>query len=209
MAYLEHMLKSVAQGSATRDRILDAALATLRRDGFARTSARSIARTGEFNQALIFYHFGSVNDLLLAALDRISALRMARYREVLGTASNLAELARHGRTLYLEDIASGHSTVLAELLAASSGNSPLRDEMLKRMRPWLEFTEDFIAQFFEGSPLSALVDARAASTTLLALYIGLDVVIHLEQDSSRATAVFDAGDRVAAALGALLGGAAP
>src|SRR5437868_5766212 len=109
------MLKATAQSSATRNRMLDAALETLRRDGFARTSARAIARTGNFNQALIFYHFGSVNDLLLAALDGISRERMLRYQEVLPEASGLVELARLARQLYLEDVDSGHSTVLAEL----------------------------------------------------------------------------------------------
>ena len=83
--------------------MLDAALETVRRDGFARTSARAIARTGNFNQALIFYHFGSVNDLLLAALDGISRERMLRYQEVLPEASGLVELARLARQLYLED----------------------------------------------------------------------------------------------------------
>ena len=204
--YVERVLKASAQGSPTRDLILDAAFETLRQDGFARTSARAIARTGSFNQALIFYHFGSVNDLLLAALDRISHQRMERYREVLSTAAGPVELATLGRQLYTEDVDSGHSTVLAELFAASSSNPALRDEMLKRMQPWLDFSESLIQRLLEGSPFAALIDGRAAAGAVLAMYLGVDLLIHLDGDRSRAAAMFDAGDRLAATLGAFLGG---
>ena len=198
------MLKATAQGSATRDRLLEAAFETLRHDGFARTSARTIARTGDFNQALIFYHFGSVNNLLLAALDRVSSTRMERYREALGKASGLVELSRFARELYLDDIDCGHSTVLAELFAASSGNPALRDQMLNRMQPWLEFTEDLIRRILQDSSLGSLIDARAAASAVLAMYVGVDLLLHLDGDRSRATAMFDAGDRLAAAIGPLL-----
>lgn len=200
----EQVLKATAQGSSTRDRLLDAAFQTLRHEGFARTSARSIARTGDFNQALIFYHFGSVNDLLLAALDRVSATRMERYREALGRTSGLLQMSKLARELYLEDVECGHSTVLAELFAASSGNAALRGQMLTRMQPWLDFTEELIGRFLQGSPLAPLIDPRAAASAVLALYVGVDLLLHLDGDRSRATAMFDAGDRLAATFGPLL-----
>lgn len=200
------MLKASAQGSLTRDRILDAAFETLRRNGFAGTSARAIAGTGSFNQALIFYHFGTVNDLLLAALDRISNQRMERYREVLSPATRLVELAGLARQLYTEDVDCGHSTVLAELLAASNGNPALRDQMLNRMQPWLEFTESLIRRFLKGTPFASLIDPRAAAGPVLAMYIGVDFLVHLDGDRSCATAMFDAGDRLAATLGSVVGG---
>jgi AcrR family transcriptional regulator len=185
---------------------LDAAFETLRRDGFARTSARTIARTGDFNQALIFYHFGSVNELLLAALDRVGATRMDRYREALNNTSDLMELSRLARQLYLEDIECGHSTVLAELFAASSGNAALRAQMLGRMQPWLDFTEDLVARFLQGSALSSLVDARTTAGAVLAMYLGVDLLLHLDGDKSRAIALFDLGDRLAATFWPLLEG---
>src|SRR5438874_2502405 len=58
----------------TKNRIVEAALAVLKRQGYAGASARSIAAEGRFNQALIFYHFGSVRNLLLAADDAAYAI---------------------------------------------------------------------------------------------------------------------------------------
>jgi AcrR family transcriptional regulator len=200
------VLKASAQGTATRERILDAAFETLRAEGFNRSSARSIARRGGFNQALIFYHFGSLNDLLLAALDRVAEERRRRYEEVLGPLQTPLEVASQARQLYSEDIDSGHSTVVAELFAASSGDPDLRAQMVARMKPWLEFTEQLIERLSASSPFAALVDARAAAGGLLALYIGMDLLIHLDSDRSRATAMFDAGDRLAATLAPLFGG---
>ena len=65
--------------NGTKLQIVEAALETLKARGFAGASARVIAREGGFNQALIFYHFGSVQSLLLAALDLISERRMIEY----------------------------------------------------------------------------------------------------------------------------------
>jgi AcrR family transcriptional regulator len=200
------VLKATAQGSATRDRILDAAFETLRQDGYSRTSARAIARRGDFNQALIFYHFGSLTDLLLAALDRVGAERRRRYEETLGALRSPLEVAAQARLLYAEDVESGHSTVVAELFAASSGNPELREQMVARMQPWLEFTERLLERFTSGSPFAALIDARAAAGAILSLYIGMDLLIHLDGDRSRGTAIFDAGDRLAATVAPLFGG---
>ena len=52
-----HMIKSTAQ--TTKQQIARAALEALRTEGFAGATSRAIGRIGGFNQALIFYHFGT------------------------------------------------------------------------------------------------------------------------------------------------------
>src|SRR5262249_44610374 len=71
------------QAVRTRARMVDAALQTLIEEGYAGTSARVIAARGTFNPALVFYHYGGVDELLLAALDASSEERMARYRDAM------------------------------------------------------------------------------------------------------------------------------
>src|SRR6266545_2541069 len=68
-------------GQDTRARLVEAAIETLKAEGYAGTSARAIARAAGLNQALIFYYFGNLTGLLLAALDETSARRLTRYRE--------------------------------------------------------------------------------------------------------------------------------
>src|SRR3954471_7427544 len=74
----------MTKSRATKDQIVDAALETLKEEGFAGATSRAIARRGAFNQALVFYYFGTLDNLLLAALDATGEARLARYREVVG-----------------------------------------------------------------------------------------------------------------------------
>jgi AcrR family transcriptional regulator len=65
-----------------RAALVGAAIDALRETGYAGASAREIASRAGYSQALVFYHFGSVNELLLAALDEVSSRRMAVYRSL-------------------------------------------------------------------------------------------------------------------------------
>ena len=60
----------------TRRVLVEAAIETLKDVGYAGASARAIAERAGSNQGLVFYHFGSVANLLLAALDAVSADRL-------------------------------------------------------------------------------------------------------------------------------------
>ena len=70
----KQMIKSTAQ--QTRRQIAMATLEALRSEGFAGATSRAIARIGGFNQALIFYHYGTLENALLAALDLTSEERI-------------------------------------------------------------------------------------------------------------------------------------
>src|SRR5579863_5611902 len=94
-------------GDGTKATIAQAALETLKTRGFAGTSAREIAKAGGFNQALIFYHFGSVQKVLLAALDLVSERRMRAYKPAFEAAGTLSELATLAAAIYREDIDNG------------------------------------------------------------------------------------------------------
>ena len=74
----------------TRQALIEAAVETLKVDGFGRASARAIAGRAGCNQGLVFYHFGSVVNLLLAALDRVSAERLDHYGEAVGSVGSAA-----------------------------------------------------------------------------------------------------------------------
>ena len=85
-----------AGGGAKRDeirqRIIDAAFVTLRDLGYADASARAIANRGGFDQAQIFYYFGSVNNLLVAALESSSLQQLAAYRESVQGVTSVTEI---------------------------------------------------------------------------------------------------------------------
>lgn len=201
------MLKATAQEQSlpgTKARIVEAALETLRTDGFAGASARTIARRGGFNQALVFYHFGSVTNLLLAALDETSRRRMAAYHAALDQIHIPDELVNVALRVYQEDLASGHITVLAEMIAGSLSNPELKAEILNRMEPWIDFAEAAVRKALGNSPLAGTLPARELAYALVALYLGIEMLTHLEPDQKRVDALFSTARSIATVVASLL-----
>jgi len=84
----------------TTDKLLAAAAQALSQEGVASLSARSIAARAQVNQALIFYHFGSLGGLLDAAVRRSVDEAVADYRGRLGEVATLSGLLELGNTLH-------------------------------------------------------------------------------------------------------------
>jgi AcrR family transcriptional regulator len=182
---------------STKNRIVEAALQTLKEDGFAGASARSIAKRGDFNQALIFYHFGSVNDLLLAALDRTSEIRMTKYRDAVQGVATPDEAVRVATDLYREDLASGHITVLSEMIAGSLDRPDLGPRIVDRLEPWIELAEEAVRNVLTPRGPVDVVPPRTIAYAVVALYLGVDLLSHLEHDDTKAEALFDAASKLA------------
>jgi AcrR family transcriptional regulator len=186
------------RGEATRSRIVGAAVETLKREGYAGTSARAIAATGGFNQALIFYHFGSVRDLLIAALDRTSDERMAAYRAAAAEAGDLVELTRVAARIFREDLASGHVKVMVELIAGASTDPELAPAIVARVEPWIAFAREEAARIGAASPLGSMAPPEDVAYAIVALFLGLEMLSHLEGDSARTERLFRLADDLAA-----------
>jgi AcrR family transcriptional regulator len=174
----------------TKDRIVRATIEVLKAHGYAGASARTIAAEGGFNQALIFYHFGSVRDALLAALDRTSEERMLAYRAAASGAGDLPALVAVATEIYHEDLASGHIKVLAELIAGASTDPELGPEIVTRVAPWIDFAREEIERVAGGSPLGQLVPPEDAAYALVAQFLGLELLTHLDGSSERAERLF-------------------
>jgi AcrR family transcriptional regulator len=176
-------------GEKTRERIVEAALETLKREGFAGATSRAIAREGGFNQALIFYHFGSLDGLLLAALDHTSAERLQRYREAVEQADTAEDLAEVAASVYAEDRDRGHMTVVSQMVAGSVAKPVLAQEVVARMEPWIELCEDALRKALATSPAADVVPLRDLAYAVVTFYLGLNLLTHLDQDRKRTEAV--------------------
>lgn len=177
---------------------------TLKARGFAGASAREIAGSGGFNQALIFYHFGSVQKALLAALDLVSARRLHAYRPAFEQAQTIPELASLAREIYTEDLQNGYVTVLGEMVAGGVSNDELGGEVVARLQPWIDMVETKLRQLLAGSPFAAALPAGDVAFAIVALYLGMDMLGHLEGERGRAESLLALGERCAPLLGALL-----
>ena len=172
--------------------------------GFAGASAREIAKTGGFNQALVFYHFGSVQNLLLAGLDAVSERRMHAYQPAFERARTLPELAVLARDIYQEDLENGYVTVLGEMVAGGVSDRALGREVVARLEPWVELVEHKVKALIAGSPFEPMIPARDLAFAIIALYLGIDMLSHLDGEHARAQSLLDLGVSAAPLAQALL-----
>jgi AcrR family transcriptional regulator len=190
--------------TGTKLEIVEAAVETLKTAGFHGASAREIARTGGFNQALIFYHFGSVRNALLAALDLVSDQRMDAYLPAFDDARTVPELAALAREIYAADLEQGYVTVLAELVASGMSDRELGRGVAARIEPWIALVQDKLTELLADSVFEAIVPPRDIAFAIVALYLGIDMLSQLDQDRAAAESLLDLGVRYAPLAGALL-----
>ena len=190
--------------TGTKLEIVQAAVEALKTAGYHGASAREIARVGGFNQALIFYHFGSVRNTLLAALDLVSDRRMNAYRPAFQSARSIPDLAALAREIYAADLEQGYVTVLGELVAGGMSDRVLGREVVARIEPWIAMVQEKLDELLTGSVLAAIVPPREVAFAIVALYLGIDMLSQLEGDQTAAESLLDLGIRYAPLAGALL-----
>ena len=182
--------------------MVDAALQTLIEEGYAGTSARAIAARRQLNPALVFYHYGGVDKLLLAALDKSSAERLERYREAMAKPGTPDELVRRAAELFRQDIEGGHVTAVTEMIGASLSKPQLRSELVTRMRPWLELTQQLLERLLGTSPLAAFTPAaEPAAFAIVSGYLGLNMLSRLMPDLSQTESLFQLLEQLAHLVG--------
>jgi AcrR family transcriptional regulator len=183
--------------SDTRRRIIDATIEAIRTKGTEGATARAIGAIGGFNQALIYYYFGSLNGLLVAALEATSDKRMARYLAEMDRIGSLEDLGRVGTELFREDADAGTVTVISELVSSSLTHPEMRAEVMAQLEPWVALIERLISRLTKGSAVESLLPARDVAWALVALYMGMEMLHHLDGDASRAQRLFEMFSRVA------------
>jgi len=184
-------MPSPESGSAdTKRRILDAALETLKREGISGTSARAIARNGGFNQALIFYHFGSINDLLLAAAADASADRVARYRARLEGVTSLHDLVQMAADLHAQDVAEGNITVLTQMLAGAASDPVIALGLRESFEPWIGVVEEALHRVVDGTPFADMLSIDDLAFVITSMFLGIELITHLDADERRDRTLF-------------------
>jgi AcrR family transcriptional regulator len=186
---------------ATRVKLLEGALRTLTEQGIAKTSARTIAATAGVNQALVFYHFGSVDELLAAACRYGTEQRVARYRDRLDAIGTLGELLAFGREMHEEEKAAGHVAVLGQLLAGAQTHPRLAPATAAGLELWITEIERLLARVLATTPLAEFADPGGLARAVSASFVGIE--LYEGVDATGAGAALAALDQLASLVAAL------
>ncbi|MFV2017257.1 TetR/AcrR family transcriptional regulator [Micromonospora sp. LOL_023] len=161
--------------TGTRRRLMDGAVQAIRQHGIAGVSARTVAGCAGVNQALIFYHFGTLDDLLAVACQAATADRVAAYRDRFAAVRSLRELLDLGRELHEQERSEGNLGVLAQLLAGAQTDERLAASTAAALRLWIDEIEQVLRRVLAGSPVAELADPRGLARAVAAGFVGLEL----------------------------------
>ncbi|BAC70556.1 TetR family transcriptional regulator [Streptomyces avermitilis] len=185
----------------TKTKLLEGALRALSEQGIAKTSARAIAAAAGVNQALVFYHFGSVDELLAAACRHGAEQVVARYRARLDEVATLAELLALGRELHEQEKAEGHVAMLGQLLAGAQTQPRLAPATAAGLDLWIAEIEKVLTRVLTPTPLGEFADPAGLARAVAASFVGIE--LYEGVDAEGAGAALAALDQLALLLTAL------
>jgi AcrR family transcriptional regulator len=165
-----------ARTTETRRRLIDATMETIRVQGIATVSARTIAATGGVNQALIFYHFGNVTTLIGEACLASVSERVATFGPRLDAVTTFAGLVDAAMTLHAEERELGNVNVLAQVLAGAQSNPELAEVTGRALRVWTDKVEEVLARLLAASPIGEAFDAKTLAHLVSSTFIGLELM---------------------------------
>lgn len=190
-AMAEQKRRSTSSGDETKAKIIAATLRTLKSEGIVGTSARVIAKEGDFNQALIFYHFGSVDELIIAAVASMSLRRMENHRAKLEHVTSLTEMIQVARELHADDLAADNMTVLIQAFAGASGNPETGPKLYAEIEPWSHLITETIERVLSDVPAASMIDNEQIAQAIGALFLGIELLDDLDPKRASAEALFD------------------
>ena len=167
--------------SETRTALLDAAESLMVEDGYAAVTTRSVASRAGVNSGLVYYYFGTMDDLFLQLFKRRSARSLDHLDEVLADAQPLwafweQALDRSSNAIVMEFIAlANHRKIIKREIAAQSRRH--RRLQLERLTNVLEGH----GVDLERWPPSALIILMAGTARFLMLEDSFDVDIGHEE----------------------------
>jgi AcrR family transcriptional regulator len=159
----------------TRQRFIRAAQQTVRETGLANASARTIAARAGSSQGLIFYHFGTVSELLEAASTDAVEQSIASYRTELEQAESLTDLLAVGDELRRREHANGNVAFMAQMMAGAQHDPVLARAAGDAMSAWVAEVRAVLERALRENALIDLADLDGLARLIAAGFVGLEL----------------------------------
>lgn len=167
-----------------RERLTAATLDVVREAGIAGVSARAVARAGGFSQALIFYHYDSVEDLLVAACHTGARERVDHWAERLRTVRTLSELVDLAEALHADELDHGNVTILAQFIAGAQTHPSLAAATADALQAWIEQIQPMVARLLQDSVLAEFIDPDDVASLVADAFLGIELAATTRDDAA-------------------------
>lgn len=181
--------------AGTREKLLEAALRVVVGEGIAKASARAIATEAGVNQALVFYHFGSVEELLAEACSHGARQRVAAHRAAIAQVSDFAGLVALAEEIHRQELRAGNVALIGQLLAGAPSHPALGPATAAGLELWTTEVQQVLERLLGSGPLAGLVDVAGLARAVSAAFVGLELYDGV--DPAGASAAFAALEQLA------------
>src|SRR5580698_6380950 len=155
-------------GDATRKALLDAAEELLISKGAAAITTRKVADRAGVNQALVHYHFGTIEQLLLAVLERVSVAVKERSERIYEEESSfIAGWFEEMETMITADVKRGWGKIWLENLTLAANRPKIGKQYVKASTMTRKLHEQNVNEMLEQLGIDAEEFPAQAIVTLL------------------------------------------
>jgi AcrR family transcriptional regulator len=158
----------------TRAALVDATIATLAQQGFSETSARAVAERAGVAPGGVFYHFGSMDDLLAEVFTTCLDRRIARLRAALDVP--VAGLSVAFTDAVRDEFAHPESRAVLELVVGAITSPLLAERVRAGLDQSVAFTREVIDRLLADSPLAAILPLELVAQVAASAFFGLAVM---------------------------------
>ena len=158
--------------------LVDSAIAVAGEAGFAQTSARAVAKHAGVAPGVIYYHFGSMDGLFVAAHDHLTTERLSRIRGALedATAADWVDRLVAAMSAELQH-PSGAAAI--ELTVGAKTSPALTEAALRNTDRSVATVTELAVQVLGSSPVASIVSATAIAELAAAAFFGVEVMSQL------------------------------
>jgi AcrR family transcriptional regulator len=134
--------RTAPEGAHTRAAILDAAEDIMREEGYAAVSSRRVAQKAGLKSQLVHYHFGTMDELFQALMDRAGEEYLARRLKALTSSNPL-------RAFWDVCIDPKSGVLTLEFIALANHRKVLRDQLARSGERVRQVEEALLAKALE------------------------------------------------------------
>lgn len=183
------------KGERTRRRIVREAAGLFNTRGFAGTSVSDVSAATGLEKGGVYNHFGSKDELALAAFDYAVSLLRDRLDAAVNAhcdgASRLRAMFDVYRELSEQPFVRGGCPILNTAVEADDTHPALRERAQNAMSGWLELVAQALIAGQTAGQFRAELDVTAVASTIVAALEGGILLAKLYREPARMRAVID------------------
>ena len=163
--------KTTIETGATQQQLMVAALEIVGTKGIEGATARAIAGEAGVNQSLIFYHFGSVTQLLIAAINSLNESRFDAYESALEKTKTVEDLLAVTFEVFEEDRHGPSYIVLSQMVAGAQNVPEIATALEPLFEKFISLTKKSLVQV-----LPADISYDDVAIGVISLFLGVRLI---------------------------------